>query len=166
MINTHNKKYCFKITTAFETELSEDFETAFVKTLTLHAPKKIFRGNDKLHINKVLQKTIIKRPQLKHEVASKTKQPPSDISKHKSQQQLVVKMNRGVKLNYFNNIESGKNSRSFWNKCRPYILNKHAQGDSKIILIKNNDFLTKNNQIAQILNDHFCQAVNSFDLFQ
>ena len=72
------KKYCFKIATAFETGLSEDSETAFVKTLTSHAPMKIevFRGNHKLHINKVFQKIIIKRPQLKNKVSSRTKQPP------------------------------------------------------------------------------------------
>ena len=65
--------------------------------------------------------------------ASRTKQ-QEDITKYVKQQNLVVKLNRETKLQYFNNLEKSKNSKPFWDKCRPYFSNKHAHGDSKIIL--------------------------------
>ena len=45
-------------------------------------------------------------------------------------------MNREVKLNYFDNTETGKNSRYCWNKYRSYLSKKFVQEDSKLILIK------------------------------
>ena len=54
-----------------------------METLNKHAPKKtkVFRGNQKPHINKTLRNTIMKRSQLKSK-ANKTKD-PKDILKCK-----------------------------------------------------------------------------------
>ena len=45
-----------------------EFEKNFVETLNKHAPKKtkMFRGNHKPHINKILRKAITKCSQLKN----------------------------------------------------------------------------------------------------
>ena len=72
----------------------------------------------------------MKRSALKHE-ASKTKQ-QENITKYKKQWNLVVKLNRETKLQYFNNLETSKNL----DKCRPCFPIKQAYGDSKIILIE------------------------------
>ena len=50
-------------------------------TLDQHDPKeiKIFRGNHKLYINKILRKAIMKRSQLKNK-ANKTKHPKDILS--------------------------------------------------------------------------------------
>ena len=50
------------------------FEKIFIDTLNKHTTKKImtFRGNQKPHRNKTLQKTIMKRSQLKNK-ANKTR---------------------------------------------------------------------------------------------
>ena len=49
------------------------FEKEFIDTLNKHAPKKtkLFRGNQKPHVNKVLRSAIIKRSRLKNK-ANKT----------------------------------------------------------------------------------------------
>ena len=49
------------------------FEKEFIDTLNKHAPKKtkLFRGNQKPHINKVLCSAIMKRLRLKYK-ANKT----------------------------------------------------------------------------------------------
>ena len=52
------------------------------------------------------------------------------------QRNLVVKLNRDSKLRYFGNIETSKKSKHFSNESKPYFSNKHAHGDSKIILIE------------------------------
>ena len=62
---------------------------------------------------------------------------------------MVVKLNRETKLHYFNNLETSKNSKPFWDKCRPYFPNKHVDGDSKIILIEKKGITTNTNEIVE-----------------
>ena len=76
-------------------------------------------------------------------------------------------------------METSKNSKPFWNKCKPYFSNKHAHGESKIILIeKENVTLTsnevveseklivKNDEIAKIFNKHFSETVDKLNIFE
>ena len=113
----------------------ENFEKTFVNVLDAHAPRKtkVLRGNHKPHVDKNLRKAIMKCSKLKNK-ANRTKL-QEDIAKYKKQRNLLAKLNRDSKLNYFDNIETSKNSKSFWNECKPYCSSKHAHGDSKIILI-------------------------------
>ena len=91
---------------------------------------------------------------------------------------MVVKFNRDSKLRYFDNIEISKNSKPFWNECKPYFSNKHAHGDSKIILtekeitnnsnevIKKETVLVKNAEIAKTFNKHFTRTVETLNTFE
>ena len=102
-----------------------------------------------------------------------------DIAKYKKQRNLVVKLNRDSKLRYFHNIETSKNSKPFWNVCKPYFSNKHAHGDSKIILIENEKItnnanevikketlLVSNDVIAKTFNKHFAETVETLNTFE
>ena len=122
----------------------QTFETNFVDTLNNQAPKKskIFRGNQKPHINKILRNAIMKLIQLKNK-ANKTKS-VDDLIKYKKQRNLVVKLNKNCKKEFFDNLETKNNSKSFWDKCKPYFSNKHSKGDSDILLIEKNELLLKN----------------------
>ena len=64
------------------------------------------------------------------ELKSKTNRTkgPKGASDYKKQRNLVVRLNK-------ENLETSKNSKPFWNKCKAYFSNKHAHGESKIILI-------------------------------
>ena len=90
----------------------------------------------------------------------------------------MVKLDRDSKLCYFDNIEVSKNSKPFWNECKPYFSNKHAHSDSKIILIekeeinnnsseaiKKETLLLKNDEIAKTLNKHFAETVETLNTF-
>ena len=92
---------------------------------------------------------------------------------------MVVKLNRDSKLRYFDNIEILKNSNPFWNECKPYLSNKHAQDDSKIILIekekiinnsnqviKKKTLLVKNDEIAKTFNKHLDETVETLNTFE
>ena len=68
---------------------------------------KFLRGNQKPHVDKNLRKAIMKRSQLKNK-ANRAKE-LEDITKYKKQQNLVVKLNRESKNQYFDNIQSSKN---------------------------------------------------------
>ena len=100
------------------------------------------RGNHKPHVDKNLREAITKRSQLKNK-ANRTKK-LEDIT-NKKQRNLVVKLNRESKTKYFDNIQTSKNSKSFWDECKPYFSNKHAHGDSKIILIEKENIITNKN---------------------
>ena len=89
----------------------------------------------------------MKRSSLKRK-ASRTKQ-QENITKYKKQQNLVVKLTRETKLYYFNNLKTSKNSKPFWDKCRPYFSNKCVHGDSKLILIEKEEITTNTNEIVK-----------------
>ena len=76
----------------------------------------------------------MKRLELKSK-ANKTKR-PKDISDYKKQRDLGVKLSKERRIEYFENLETSKSSKLFWNKCKPYFSNKHAHGEAKIILIE------------------------------
>ena len=79
--------------------------------MNVQAPKKskIFRGNQKPHINKILRNAIMKRSQLKNK-ANKTKS-VDDLIKYKKQRNLVVKLNKNCKKEFFDNLETKSNSK-------------------------------------------------------
>ena len=128
-------------------------------------------------MTKNLREAIMKRLQLKNK-ANRTKK-LGDITKYKKQQNLLVKLNRETKTQYFDNIQRSKNSKPFWDKCKPCFLNKHAHGDPKIILIeKENIFTNKNevvqketllinnDEIAKTLNNHFPETAEKLNTFK
>ena len=95
------------------------------------------------------------------------------------QRNLVVNLNRDSKLRYFDDIEISKNSKPFWNECKPYFSNKHAHGDFKIILIekekitnnsneviKKETLPVKNDEIARTFNKHFAETVETLNTFE
>ena len=119
----------------------------------------------------------MKRSQLKNK-ANRTKK-LEDITKYKKQRNLVVKLNRESKTQYFDNIQTSKHSKPFWDKCKPYFSNKHAHDDSKIILIEKENIITNknevvqketllvnNDEIAKILNNHFSETVEKLNTFE
>ena len=92
---------------------------------------------------------------------------------------MVVKLNRDSKFRYFDNVETSKNSKPFWNECRPYFSNKHAHGDSKIILIekekitnnsseviKKETLPVNSDEIARTSNKHFAETVETLNTFE
>ena len=94
-----------------------------------------------------------------------------DIAKYKKQRN--IELDSDSKLRYFDNIETSKNSKPFWNDCKPYFSNKYAHGDSKIILIekekitnnsneviKKETSLVSNDEIAKTFNKHFVETVD------
>ena len=90
------KMTCWRETVGENVDYSK-FEKGFTDTLNKHAPKKtkLFRGNQKPHVNKVLPSAIMKRWWLKNK-ANKTRK-AVDIFNYKKQRSLVVKINNECK---------------------------------------------------------------------
>ena len=51
--------------------------------------------------------------------------------------------NSQTKSGYFNKISNSESSRPFWDTFRPYCSNKHARGDSIIMLIEKDKIILK-----------------------
>ena len=133
------EKFSFELFLKLESQENNDyqtFETDFVDTLNNQNPKKskIFRGNQKPHINKILRNAIMKRSQLTNK-ANKTKS-VDDLIKYKKQRNLVVKLNKNCKKEFFDNLKTKNNSKLFWDKCQPYFSDKHSKGNPDILLIE------------------------------
>ena len=89
------------------------------------------------------------------------------MSDYKKQWNLVVKLNNERRIAFYEYLETSKNSKLFWNNCKPHFFNKHAHGESKIFLIEkenvmlnsnevasNEKLVVKNDEIAKIFNKH------------
>ena len=59
----------------------------------------------------------------------------------------MVKLNKNCKKEFFDNLEIKNNSKSLWDKCKPYFSNKHSIGDSGILLIEKDELLLKNKKV-------------------
>ena len=141
------------------------FEDTFVETLDKHAPKKqkILRANNKPYMNKDLSKAIKTRSRLKN-IANKTKK-ETDIKKYKSQRNLVVKMNRKLKRDYYNSVDPKKinTDTKFWKMVKPMFSNVNPM-EQKIILIEGDEILAKDEEVAECLNAYFVNITDSLNL--
>ena len=161
------KKFSSELFLKLESQENNDyqtFETNFIDTLNSQAPKKskIFRGNQKPHLNKILRNAVMKRSQLKNK-ANKTKS-IDNLIKYKKQRNLVVKLNKNCKKEFFDNLQTKNYSKSFWDKCKPYFSNKHSKGDSDILLIEKNELLLNNKKVADVFNSYFQSITDYLDL--
>ena len=107
-------------------------------------------------INKILRNAIMKRSKLRNK-ANKTKS-VDDLLKNKKQCNLVVKLNKNCKKEFFDNLEIKNNSKLFWDKCKPYFCSKHSKDDSDILLTENDELLLKNKKVADCI--QFLFSVN------
>ena len=75
-------------------------------------------------------------------------------------------MLRKIKHDYFESLQTSKNSKPFGDRQVLYFAEKHAYTDSKIILVENQKLLVESNKIAKTINKHFSLNVNSPELFE
>ena len=89
----------------------------------------------------------------------------ANLSKYKKQRNLILKLNKKYKKQYFENLNVPTNSKPFCDKCQPYFSNMHEKGDSNIMLIEKDEILLKNKKIADAFNSYFDSVKYSLDLF-
>ena len=66
---------------------------------------------------------------------------PADITNYKKQRYLVVSLNHQAKSEYFIEVSNSESSWPFLDICKSYFSSKHARGESKIMLIENNQII-------------------------
>ena len=146
------------------------FDNNFNSCLNEHAHKKkmVIRGNEKPHKINNLRWAFMKGQKLKKlkikNKANKTKN-PLDIMNYEKQRNYVTKLSKTAKLEYFNNLNLGKDNSPFWERCKPYFTNKHNKADTDIMLNENGELLLKDKDIADTFNEYFGSIVESLDLY-
>ena len=59
-----------------------------------------------------------------------------DTKMYKQQRNFVVRLNKDSKYSYFSNLHTRKETKPFWNACKPYFTYKRSRGDTNIMLVE------------------------------
>ena len=88
-----------------------------------------------------------------------------EYEKCKKQRNLIVKMNRKAKLDFYSYIEprSIDNNKHFWKMVKPMFSNSNEMGE-KIVLTEEGMIISDDAMIAECLNSHFINITNSLEL--
>ena len=133
----------------------------------MHAPmkSKLIRGNEKPHMNEELKKAIMIRSRLRNTYNHSKK--ASDLAAYRLQRNLVTKLNKKVKLMYFNKTldTSNYSPKMFWKTCDPFMTSK-ASSKKEFVLKINGKLIQNETEIAKLLNEHFNTIAKSLNLFE
>ena len=97
-------------------------------------------------MSKTLRKAIMRRTRLKNR-SVKTRN-EADFQRYRLQRNLVVKLNKRAKREYFGNLDmnSIKDNKSFWKKLKPLFSNSMV--NEKIVLIDNEKIIRDDKEIS------------------
>ena len=143
------------------------FEKALQTTLDKHAPTKIkiIRGNNKPFMNRDLRKAIATRTKLKN-IHNRTHD-PTDYQRYKKQINFVKIINFKTKRDYFKNLKPCNldMTKKFWKTFKVFFSDKIKSAD-KIILVENDNIISKDDEIATIFNDYFSTLASKLNIKQ
>ena len=140
----------------------DQFENLFTNILQRHAPlkTKLVRANSKPYVTKNLRKAIMTRSRLKV-LANKTKK-PEDMVRYKQQRNLVVRLNKQAKKDFFSKTEN--KPKHFWEAVKPIFSEKDCGTEKRIQLLENNILHVKNENVANIFNSYFNRITEHLDI--
>ena len=147
-------------------QISNDaYFAVLVEVLDKHAPLKTksIRANDQPFVTKQLRKEHMKRTRLRN----KFKKNSSETNKrsYNLQRNLCVKLLKKTKTSYFENLKPSNisDNKNFWTTVKPMFSEKAASAES-ITLIENNKIVSVDQEVAEIFNSYFSNAVKSLNI--
>jgi exonuclease III len=143
----------------------DDLQGILASTYLEDAPlkTKVLRGNNAAFMDRELSKAFMKRAQLKNK---KQKNPTQDnIEAFKKQRNYCVGLGRRKKKTFFNNLDPRimKDNVMLWKVMKPICTGK-SKIKSKITLIENNEIISDDQKVAEILNNNFVDAVENLKI--
>ena len=144
---------------------SDKLQEILTGTFLQHAPIKIkrLRANNAPFIDKTLSQAFLKRSQLKNK---KQKNPTQEnIEAFKKQRNLTVSLVRKARKEFFNNLDPKivNDNKKFYSVLQPHFTGK-SKLKSKITLVENNEIISDDQKIAEILNNNFVDAVSNLGI--
>ena len=103
-------------------------------------------------MNKTLSKAFMKRAKLKN--LSNRNPTKENVDAFKNQRNMCVSLLRKEQKKYFNNLDVSvmKDNKKYWDIMKPKFTGK-SKSKSKITLIENDEIITDDQKIAEILNN-------------
>ena len=142
-----------------------DFEHKVLSTLNRHAPikKKTVRANDKPYITKQIRKAIMNKTRLANK-RHKTNN-TEDIRLYKAQRNFVNRECKRAKKHYFNNLDVKclQDNKAFWKTMGKEFSDK-SKGGHQITLVRDNDIISNDAEVAKEFSDVFSNAVNKLEI--
>ena len=143
----------------------ESFKHVFTSTWDVHAPvkKKVVRANNAPFMNKTLSKAFMHRSKLKNK---SHKFPTAENKKiFKKHRNFCVSLLQKEKKKYYNNLDLNKiaDNKQFWKNVQPLFTGKSAS-KTNITLIDNGKLVTEKEEVAEILNTYFIEAVQDLEI--
>ena len=115
-------------------------------------------------MNKTLSKEIMKRTKL----CNKLLKERTDESKKRytSQQNYFVSLLKKTKKNYYNSLNEKdvSDNKTFWKTVKPFFSDKIISKE-QILLVENDEIVSKDGKIAESLNSFFSSIVKNLKIF-
>ena len=142
-----------------------DFQNIFLTVWNAHAPikKKVVRGNNVPFMNKAVSKAFMNRARLKR--ISNEHPTQENIEAFKSYRNFCVSLLRKEKKKFYNSLDISimSDNKKFWKYIKPLFSGK-SKSKSKITLIKGDEIISEDQEVAETLNNYFIDAVQNLDI--
>ena len=114
-------------------------------------------------MTKILRKAIMKRSQLENKYYKEKS--PETYKNYKKLKNYTNKLMKKEKRRYFNNLHINKftDNKKFWNTVKPLFSNSGG-GSQKITLVKNDEIISSDKEIAETFNEFFKNSVESLNI--
>jgi len=143
----------------------DDFKHVFTSTWNAHAPikKKVLRANNAPFMNRTLSKAFMHRSKLKN----KYNKLPTEENKnsYKKYRNFCVSLLKKEKKKYFNNLDLKNiaDNKTFWKSVKPLFSGK-SNSKTNITIIENEKVINEKEEVAEILNNYFIEAVKDLEI--
>ena len=143
----------------------EGLQSILANSYLQHAPLKTkrLRANNAPFMDKSLSQAFLKRSQLKNK---KQKDPTQEnIEAFKKQRNFSLSLLRKTRKNFFNSLDLKivNDSKKFYKVLQPHFTGK-SKVKSKITLIEKNEIVSEDQEVAEILNNNFVDAVSNLGI--
>ena len=144
---------------------NDDYMSLLMGILDRHAPLKMkyILANDQPFMTKELRKEHMKRTRLRNKYR-KNKCEANERA-YKQQRNLCVYLLKKVKASYFENLQPSDicDNKKFWNTVKPLFSEKTMSTDN-ITLVENNVMVSEDQEVAEIFNSFFSNAVKNLNI--
>ena len=139
----------------------DNFTNSFRNLVDKHAPlkTKLARGNSAPFMTRELKKAIYTRTRLKNKL---NKWPTNQNEKnYKKQRNKCVSLRKKAIRQHFKDATAGGliSNQDFWKLVKPFLSNKGGLVGDDISLVHNNQIVTDDYKLTEILNNHYINIV-------
>ena len=146
------------------TDLNKFIEIC-LKTLNNYAPskKKYNRGNQMPFMDKDLSKAIMDRTRFRNKFFKNRND--ENRKKYSKQRNYCVSLLRKTKKHYYGDLNEKNilDNKKFWKTVKPFLSDK-CPLDEKIIIVENDEIISNDKEVAEVLNTFFSNTVSNLNI--